>query len=69
MRGDPFVSMTGRPAFERAALTFSIALLLIAKGPGRFSPGSRFLDAPRSGVQSILEADFDDESDPMVGRF
>jgi putative oxidoreductase len=37
MRGDPFVSMTGGPAFELAALYFSIALLLIATGPGRFS--------------------------------
>jgi putative oxidoreductase len=37
MRGDPFVSMTGGPAFELAALYFSIALLLIATGPGRVS--------------------------------
>ncbi len=37
MRGDPFVSMTGGPAFELAALYFSIALLLITAGPGRFS--------------------------------
>lgn len=37
MRGDPFVSMTGGPSFELAALYFSIALLLIATGPGRFS--------------------------------
>ena len=37
MRGDPFVSMTGGPAFELAALYFSIAFLLIATGPGRFS--------------------------------
>jgi putative oxidoreductase len=37
MRGDPFVSMTGGPAFELAALYFSIALLLFAAGPGRFS--------------------------------
>jgi len=29
--------MTGGPAFELAALYFSIALLLIATGPGRFS--------------------------------
>ena len=37
MRGDPFVSMTGGPSSELAALYFSIALLLIAAGPGRFS--------------------------------
>ena len=37
MRGDPFVSMTGGPSFELAVLYFSIALLLIATGPGRFS--------------------------------
>ena len=37
MRGDPFVSMTGGPSFELAALYFSIALLLLAAGPGRFS--------------------------------
>ena len=37
MRGDPFVSMSGGPAFELAALYFSIALLLFAAGPGRFS--------------------------------
>jgi putative oxidoreductase len=37
MRGDPFVSMTGGPAFELAAVYFSVALLLFAAGPGRFS--------------------------------
>jgi len=37
MRGDPFVSMTGGPSSELAALYFSIALLLMAAGPGRFS--------------------------------
>jgi len=37
MRGDPFVSMTGGPSSELAALYFSIALLLFAAGPGRFS--------------------------------
>lgn len=37
MRGDPFVSMTGGPAFELAAVYFSIALLLLATGPGRLS--------------------------------
>ena len=37
MRGDPFVSMTGGPASELAALYFSVALLLMAMGPGRFS--------------------------------
>ena len=37
MRGDPFVSMTGGPAFELAALCFSLAVLLLVGGPGRFS--------------------------------
>ncbi len=37
VRGDPFVSITGGPASELAALYFSIALLLLAAGPGRLS--------------------------------
>lgn len=37
MRGDPFVSMTGGPTSELAAVYFCIALLLLAMGPGRFS--------------------------------
>lgn len=37
MRGDPFVSMTGGPASELAAVYFCIAMLLLALGPGRFS--------------------------------
>lgn len=37
MRGDPFVSMTGGPASELAAVYFCIAMLLLAMGPGRFS--------------------------------
>ncbi len=37
MRGDPFVSMTGGPSSELAAVYFCITLLLIAMGPGRFS--------------------------------
>ena len=37
MRGDPFVSMTGGPSSELAAVYFCIALLLIAMGPGRIS--------------------------------
>ena len=37
VRGDPFVSMTGGPSFELAAVYFCIALLLIAMGPGRSS--------------------------------
>jgi putative oxidoreductase len=36
MRGDPFVSMTGGPSSELAAVYLSIAVLLIAMGPGRF---------------------------------
>ena len=37
VNGDPFVSMTGGPAYELAAVYLCIALLLIALGPGRFS--------------------------------
>jgi putative oxidoreductase len=37
VRGDPFVSMTGGPSFELAAVYFCIAVLLIAMGPGRLS--------------------------------
>lgn len=37
LRGDPFVSMTGGPASELAAVYFCIAMLLLALGPGRFS--------------------------------
>jgi putative oxidoreductase len=37
VRGDPFVSMTGGPSSELAAVYFTIALLLIALGPGRLS--------------------------------
>lgn len=36
-RGDPFVSNTGEPAFELAAVYLSVALALISIGPGRFS--------------------------------
>ena len=37
MRGDPFVSVAGGPAYELAAVYFCIAVLLIAMGPGRVS--------------------------------
>jgi len=46
VRGDPFVSMTGGPSFELAAVYFCIALLLIAMGPGRLSV-DRKLFGPR----------------------
>jgi len=46
VRGDPFVSMTGGPNFELAAVYFCIALLLIAMGPGRLSV-DRKLFGPR----------------------
>jgi len=46
MRGDPFVSKTGGPSSELAAVYFCIALLLIALGPGRFSLDRR-LFGPR----------------------
>ena len=37
LRGDPFVSMSGGPSSELAAVYFCVALLLLATGPGRFS--------------------------------
>ncbi len=37
VRGDPFVAMSGGPSSELAAVYFTIALLLIAMGPGRVS--------------------------------
>ena len=37
LRGDPFVSTSGGPASELAAIYFCIALLLLALGPGRLS--------------------------------
>lgn len=37
MNGDPFVSMTGGPAYELAAVYFAIALLFLAFGPGALS--------------------------------
>jgi putative oxidoreductase len=46
LRGDPFVSMTGGPSSELAALYFCIAVLLIAIGPGRLS-ADRTLFGPR----------------------
>jgi putative oxidoreductase len=42
MRGDPFVSPTGGPTSEPAAVYFSIALLLLSLGPGRFSLDRKF---------------------------
>lgn len=37
MRGDPFVSQSGGPSYEPAALYFSLAVLLLLAGPGWFS--------------------------------
>jgi putative oxidoreductase len=37
VNGDPFVSPTGGPAFELAAVYFCVAVTLLALGPGRFS--------------------------------
>lgn len=36
-RGDPFVSMTGGPAYELAAIFLVVAILFLALGPGRLS--------------------------------
>ena len=37
VRHDPFVATKGGPAYELASVYFSIALVLIAVGPGKFS--------------------------------
>lgn len=37
LRGDPFVSLTGGPAYDKAAVYFCVALVLMCAGPGRFS--------------------------------
>ncbi|HVR96828.1 MAG TPA: DoxX family protein [Thermoanaerobaculia bacterium] len=37
VNGDPFVSMTGGPAYELAVVYLCIALVLLTLGPGRFS--------------------------------
>lgn len=37
VRGDPFVSFTGGASYELALVYFSIALLFLILGPGRFS--------------------------------
>lgn len=42
MRGDPFVSMTGGPASELAAVYFCVALVQLALGPGRFAFDRKF---------------------------
>lgn len=47
MRGDPFVATGGGSGYELAALYFSLAVLLIAVGPGRLSL-DRFVFGPRS---------------------
>ena len=36
-RGDPFVNLTGGPAYELALVFFSVAVLFIIIGPGKFS--------------------------------
>jgi len=42
MRGDPFVSKTGGPSSELAAVYFCIAVVLMAVGPGRLSLDRKF---------------------------
>lgn len=37
MRGDPFVASQGGPSYELAAVYFSVAVLLLVRGPGRLA--------------------------------
>lgn len=41
MRRDPFVSLTGAPSPELALTYFSIAIILLTLGPGRYSADHR----------------------------
>ena len=52
MRGDPFVSMSGGPSYELAAVYLTIAILLIAFGPGRFS-ADRFIFGRREDAANL----------------
>ncbi|GBC97928.1 hypothetical protein HRbin17_00423 [bacterium HR17] len=36
-KGDPFVGLPGQPAYELAAVYWTVALLLLLAGPGQFS--------------------------------
>lgn len=37
VQGDPFVSMTGGPSYELAAIFLAISILFMCMGPGKFS--------------------------------
>lgn len=41
MKGHPFVSMSGGPASELAAVYFAISIVIFAMGPGRYSVDSK----------------------------
>jgi putative oxidoreductase len=41
VRGDPFVSATGGPSYELAALFFAIAVVFMLVGPGRYSADAK----------------------------
>lgn len=45
VKGDPFVSLTGESSYELALVYFSIALLLLILGPGRFSLDEKIFGA------------------------
>jgi putative oxidoreductase len=48
VRQDPFVSMTGGPSFELALLYFSLAVMFLAVGPGKFSADAKFFGLKKS---------------------
>lgn len=53
VRGDPFVSATGGPTYELAALFFCIAVLLLTVGPGKFSLDRRIFGSAAAGGRAM----------------
>jgi putative oxidoreductase len=48
MKGDPFVAKGGGGSYELAAIYLSLAILIIATGPGRFSVDRAIFGSRRS---------------------